>query len=399
MPPRAAVLRWPNGQTSFGRLAPSPPGTLNFLATEVEGPLAHRCQKADRIPRAQLDPGPFQVAVASQSADGDPLYVEATLLEYVPMIYPSMLKRVAAIAGGEGIGLDTQDQATLSRVTQGVLHHLLEGNCTDPTAVRRACNALERPSIELELTRVDHSGAASHDYRCNALSGEGFGDEAEGDLGEMLDRLKDGEHLYLNATHAIRGDAHSMAISATRLPGDRVRVSLFNPNGWHRVARSGSHSRIPAIAKTVSLKDARAALVSLAGGVIEVPVHMRGGVSPIWHDPAAGEPLFVWLSALNPKVQWHSTGQRMTPQKGPDCSVEVVFAWLASVLPEADYKLAKAHVLNILTQAALYHDLDKRVVERLRERVTSGLSAHAMATGRCETPPAKVARTGDARHP
>ncbi|MBW8833131.1 MAG: hypothetical protein JF606_27880 [Burkholderiales bacterium] len=72
-----------------------------------------------------------------------------------------------------------------------------------------------------------------------------------------------------------------------------------------------------------------------------------------------------------------------------------MFAWLASVLPEADYKLAKAHVLNILTQAALYHDLDKRVVERLREHVTSGLSAHAMPTGRCETPRCRVADADD----
>jgi hypothetical protein len=257
---------------------------------------------------------------------------------------------------------------------------------------------LQRASIELTLIQVDHTGTVSHDYKCKALNSEGFGDEAEGNLGEMLDGLQEGEHLYLRVTQAMHGDdSHSLTISATRIPGNQVQVSLFNPNGWRRIARSDSYSRIPAIGKTVSLKDAREALGSLPGGVIELPAHMSGGVSPNWHASSAGEPLSVWLSAVNPEMQWQATGQRMTPQKANDCSIEVEFAWLASVLSEADYKLVKAHVLNILTQAALYHQLDKRVVERLRERVTSSLSAHAMATDRCETPPAKIARTDAGR--
>jgi hypothetical protein len=86
------------------------------------------------------------------------------------------------------------------------------------------------------------------------------------------------------------------------------------------------------------------------------------------------------LRAVGPESMLQPTGQRMTPQKGQDCLIEVQFAWLASVLPEADYKLAKAHVLNVLTEAAEANDLDEEVLERLRQRATSSLSAHAMAT-------------------
>lgn len=382
MSPRAAVLRWPNGHTSFGRWAGNPPTSLSFLAAEVEGPLEQRTHKAHRVLRGRLDPGPIRVAVVSAGAEADQAYVEPRLLEYLPTIYPSMLKELAATAGGADSGLRTQDRATLSKVLQGVLHHLLEGSCANAAAVRRVCDALARPSIELTLTRVDVTGKASHDYRCKAWNGEGFGDEAEGDLGEFLESLEQGEHLYLRTGHAVCGEAHSLAISATRLSGNQVQISLFNPNGWDRSICSNSHDRTPAIGKTVSLENARVALSALAGGIIEPPVHMRVRANRNWHDTAAGEPLAVWLRGVNPELSLQPTGHRMTPQKGGDCSIEVMFAWLASMLPEADYKLAKAHVLNILTQAALYHDLDMRVVERLRERVTSSLSAHAMAISR-----------------
>lgn len=376
MPPRAAVLRWPNGQTSCGRLAVGPLASLNFMATEIEGPLAQRCQKADRIVQAPLDPRPIQVAVVSEGDAEDLLYVEPTLLDTVPQIHPSMLKELAETAGGEDEGVNTKEQTTLSSVILGVLNHL-EANCTDPTAMRQARNALERPFIEIKLTRVEEAGRDSHDYRCQILNGDGD-DDAMGDLGKMLERLEEGEHLYLRATHSIHPECHSLAISATRLAGEQVQVSLFNSNGWGRIARSNTHDRFPAIGKTVSLDKARAALNSLAGGVIELPAPMRGRVSPIWHDLVAGAPLSAWLRAVNPELKMQPTGKHMTPQKDSDCAIEVEFAWLASVLSEADYKLAKAHVLNILTQAAVHNELHERVVKRLRDRVTSSLSAHAM---------------------
>ena len=73
-----------------------------------------------------------------------------------------------------------------------------------------------------------------------------------------------------------------------------------------------------------------------------------------------------------------ATGRQMTPQKRDDCTLEVEFAWLANVLPEADYKLAKAHVLNMLAHAPAPAGVDEAVLQRLRERVTSSLSGQSV---------------------
>ena len=196
----------------------------------------------------------------------------------------------------------------------------------------------------------------------------------------MLQALGPGEHLLLRASQT-QGDAgHALAISLTRLEGDGVRVNLLNPNGWGGIARREHFHQLPAIAKVLSIDQAREALALLSGHVIEPPEVVRSPAAlENWHRVANGAPLTAWLRAAGPDSVLQPTRQRMTPQKGQDCLVEVQFAWLASVLPEADYKLAKAHVLNVLTQAGVANDADQPVLERLRQRATSSLSAHAMA--------------------
>lgn len=69
----------------------------------------------------------------------------------------------------------------------------------------------------------------------------------------------------------------------------------------------------------------------------------------------------------------------MKPQKADDCAIEVEFAWLASVLPPADYKLAKAHVLNVLAQAAKTAGWSETELQRLQDRITTSLSGYAMS--------------------
>ena len=381
MAPRAAVLRWPNGATSDGQLVFNGQGQAMFHAAQVDDTFAARCDKPGRAGRSEADPGPIEVAVTSTSDDGDVAQVEPALLRTLPGIYPNHLEDLAETAGGAPGGLRTADGIALSHVMQGVLRHI-EQDSADPVAVRRAFDALERPFIEVMLDPVEQPDGAARGYRCEVFEPELRYGEPEHDLGEMLHALGPGEHLLLRGTQSRGDDVHALAISITRLDGGLVQVNLLNPNGWGGIARREHFDRHPAIGKVLTIDQAHAALTSLSGHVIEPPAAMQSSAARAsWHRVEDGSPFAAWLRAVGPDSVLQPTGQRMTPQKGEDCLIEVQFAWLASVLPEADYKLAKAHVLSILTGAAEANDLEEEVLERLRQRATSSLSAHAMATG------------------
>lgn len=99
-----------------------------------------------------------------------------------------------------------------------------------------------------------------------------------------------------------------------------------------------------------------------------------------WNRCESGVPLLQWFKqGIATGTDPQATQLRMKPQKSHDCSIEVQFAWLASVLPRADYKLAKAHVLNVLAETATSDGLSEYVVERLKDRTTSALSGHVMS--------------------
>jgi len=77
-----------------------------------------------------------------------------------------------------------------------------------------------------------------------------------------------------------------------------------------------------------------------------------------------------------------------TPQKAGDCGIEALFAFMASALQPADYKLAKATCLNTLVQLAdrpkppgtAHANPALQVARRhLQERITSSLSGHMVA--------------------
>ncbi|MGM9488055.1 hypothetical protein [Ideonella sp. YS5] len=348
-----------------------------FFADETDGPLARRCLKPARMARSEAEPGPIEVALVPGS-DAEPLtHVAPRLLEAVPGLYPNMLEDLAETAGGEPGGLRHDDLATLSRVMQVVLHHI-EDDATDPGAVRRAREALERPFVHVTL-EAEPGSAGPRVYRCDTLDADGI--PISPDLRSMLQGLEVGGHLLLHVAQACDDAVHWLAICATRISDRQVQVNLFNPNGWGALAGRNGFDRIPAIGKSLSIEEAAEALSDLNGGVIDFPAAVRSSrAREQWHNVGGGSPLSAWLRAAGPATL-QLAPHRMTPQKSEDCGVEVEFAWLASVLPEQDYKLAKAHGLNVLLQAAEANDLDESVTQRLRERITSSLSGHSMATG------------------
>jgi hypothetical protein len=364
---------------SEGQLEVNRQGQAVFHAARVDSTLAARCEKPERAGRCEVRPGPIEVAVTSTGDDGGIALVEPALLRALPRIRAHHLEDLAETAGGRRGGLRNADAIALSAVMQGVLRHIEQAS-TNPVAVRRAVDALERPFIKVFFDAVEQPDGVALGYRCRVFEPDLPYGEPERDLGAMLHALSPGEHLLLRGSQRRGDDVHVLPISLTRLDEDRVYVNLLNSNGWGAIAHRGDFFRRPGIGKVLTIDQASAALMSLSGQVIEPPA--LGQSAPAsWHQSANGAPLAAWLRAVGPESVLQPTGQRMTPQKGPDCLIEANFAWLGSVLPEADYKLAKAHVLNILAEAAEANELDEGVLERLWQRATSSLSAHAMATG------------------
>jgi hypothetical protein len=368
MPPRTAVLQWPNGKKTAGVLTSQGGTAPAFFANQVDGPLANR-----RV--ATTQPGPIEVEIASTHHRAGRVRVTPRLMDQVPGVSPQMLIALADAAGGGDRGTHTTDKETLSRLMHAAVGQVA-GNCTDPVAVGRVLRALEQPFVEFTLL------AEGDDDRYEFLGAE-YDATAGLDLPERLQDLEQGEHLLTRIVlERETGGAHALAISATRLSDSEVRLSLINSNGWRVVAQRDGFEAAPAIAKTVSLNAACMALESLRDGFEPPAEYQSSPLSHDWHRLAGGAPLYAWLDKVPSNSRLMPTRDRMRPQKGQDCAIETEFAWLATVLPRADYKLAKAHVLNALLQAAMTNGLGKEVQQRLRDRVTTSLSAHAMETGR-----------------
>jgi hypothetical protein len=368
IPPRA-TLRWPNGEGSEGRLEVSTSGRLHFLADGVNGrPLEDRCEQ--RPDRSELDPAPIPVSLSPGPADGGPVHVTPTLMRTLPKVDPAVLQMLARTAARTSdAGVSEQAEKAFTKIMAAALRHM-EADCTDPAAVRRARASLMRP-FSVEMVPSPSGGYFS--------MVEGGRNE---DPGRALMHLEEGEHLFLRVAQQGERDAHALAVSATLLPGGQVRLSIFNSLGWGHMSEglqlaTGLTSRHAAVGKLMSLEDASKALSFLSSHVVDF-ADRTPTEDAAWRAPGAGLPLWVWLSTFGPDdVELQPTGPQTTPQKSADCGIEVQFAWLASVLPEADYKLAKANVLDALAHSQ--EERDGLVLQHLKERVTSSLSGYAMA--------------------
>ena len=375
MGPRAAVLQWPDGERkkATGHMVCEDGMARAFLADRVRGPLKDRCEKHPEM--ASLRPGPIEVEFAAASARGGRAKVTPRLMEQVPGVDAAMLKGIADVAGGSNVGIDEDEEVVLSNVMRSAVRQIA-ATCIDPDAVGRAIRALERPFLLFAFA------ATGEDDRY-VSRGAAFSPQGAPYLADTLARLERGEHLLVRIAldrnvPGTEPDGHRLNMTATRQSDDRVQLSLVNSNGWPVVARRGGFERAPEIAKTVSLGAACEALESLHHGTFHPSADYRAH----WHALHAGVPLYTWLrDEVERRSEFAVTQLNMRPQKRWDCAIEVEFAWLASVLHKADYKLVKAHMLNTFLQAAVDNGSPPAVVKRLRERVTSSLSARAMETG------------------
>lgn len=150
---------------------------------------------------------------------------------------------------------------------------------------------------------------------------------------------------------------------------------------------------LPALFKTVSPNQAVAALQDLLSGCL--PPRPPDVSAQAWTHPARAHPLLAWWNRAGSvdtriSADFHGRGEplRSSRQKSNDCTSECVFAFLVTVLPPADYKLAKAACLNTLVQIAdrleppdtVAADAPLQVARRrLEQRITTSLSGHMVA--------------------
>ena len=207
----------------------------------------------------------------------------------------------------------------------------------------------------------------------------------------MLDALSPGQHLYVPVTEEVQGlGGHGLAIAVTRHTEGSYRLSVINSEGWPSLGRAKGCD-MPAVFKTLSRQEMLDAMARLLSGA--ALVQPPGAAAGTWYG-RKGLPLLTWLQKAGntdaePCARYHGGMDfRQRPQKGFDCGIEVSFAFMATVLPPAVYKLAKAAGLNALKE--IYQALkesgdvpdDMRTYmaeQRLNERITNALSGSVAA--------------------
>ncbi|GKT21134.1 hypothetical protein [Acidovorax sp. SUPP3334] len=407
MPPRMAVLRWPNREVSEGHLSGSPSAGLVFHPLPKSGPLGERkstwpaldvenltlesfteymqnMQNMQNIALNESEPRDIEVVLAEETEAGDVPSVRPKLLDTVPGIPQEALETLANVASGVSEdGTDMYSRFELGLILSAALSSM-ESQCEDPAAVRHAKQAIDQGSCMIFLTLEQEVADGVHRRysMSNAM-------ESAEQIHRILQSLEEGGHRLWHVSQSKGEKAHALAISATRIEGGNVRLSVFNSNGWTTSLGEGLAPYSPAAFKIMPIADAAAALETFGDESMAPAENLPKPWLDLWEKSAAGTPLLSWLANAGP----HGSApllseQSMPPQKANDCAIEVQFAWLASVLPPADYKLVKAHTLNVLAQA---DGNSEKTLRRLHERITTSLSGYAVA----QAPAGAEARAAD----
>lgn len=411
-PPAPASLRWPDGRLSAGTVRTTPAGPL-FAVDRADVVLAERGNKG---PAAASSARLGTVLLAAEPGDRPDVFVprlpslpqapglgerwfgtgqvwHSPTLDGTTAATPLALTRdalaaVVGVAGGTpGERLDWNQQA----IVQHLLAHGLQRvapQCADPAEAVRVAQALHSDH-ELFLLYGLPALEASAGQACASFDAKAFKRHLAG--------LRPGQHGYVRVT-LVHGDtAHALAIAVRKEGRRQVRLAAINPAGWPQVSPGDAgppgHDRVvPAVFRRMDVDAAAAALAGLLAGPLPAGPAPNGV-----HDwVCSGQPLHAWLAGLGAapagglQADFHGTGRPLltAPQKADDCTVERIFAFMASALPPADYKLAKAAGLNLLVQLADRLEPPDTAVpdpaleaarSYLQWRLTSSLSGSAVA--------------------
>ena len=256
--------------------------------------------------------------------------------------------------------------------------------CQSPQAIENVAQALLMDDSALYLHTDRPSASGSHWGKATAS----FDHRT---FERRLAILEPGQHWYIRTVLAGEEGAHGMGVNIQKQPDGKVRVSVINSHGWGSIPHHGN-GVVPAAFKTVSMEEAVSAMGKLLSEPLPPPVAMS---DEHWTAVDKGIPLEEWLNGMDrhesrPSARFHGPGQPLvsTRQKASDCVIESMFAFMASALPPADYKIAKAACLNTLVQIAdrleppgtASADPDLQAARRrLQERITTSLSGYMVA--------------------
>jgi hypothetical protein len=430
-PIRHPRLQWPDGRESAGTVHHTPQGPVFEPAAGSDAVLSDRdLNKPGRADGCK--PTPLPVALApgrpggeryvprlpgALSADDfdangglkvgrdlhrivDPAAPRVTSVRHMETMSREDLEDLVVVAGGA----DRGRRRGTSCDHQAVLKHLfvrtleaMAWQCSDPRAAMNLARAWSGPDSVLHVA-TPPPGTADGPRQSVQSS---FAD-AEAFRARLYE-LQAGQHLHVRVLQSnAAGEAHGMGLAFSRLAGDNVRVSIVNPQGWFD-PQLERHSAIPGVFKTLSTGEAASAMADLLAG--RIPPRRQSVADAAWADTALGHPLLAWLGHAGPagsalSADFHGTGRSLTSarQKAGDCGIEAMFAFMATALPPADYKLAKAACLNTLVQVAdrvappgsADPDSPLQVARsRLQDRITSSLGGHMVAPGAARAMPAK----------
>lgn len=396
--PRATLV-WPDGRRSAGHVRETAEGPVFEIAsTKHDAVLAKRGRKQPAgwhhawprplsVAAAPGDPTgrkfaprlPTVLTASDFNEDGslpigrtchhrpagdDAQQVEACLLTSMQAQH---LGRLAKVAGGWSEGTSGEHLVVLQHLFGRSLDAVAP-QCVDPRSVSHVARALSEGDSALWL--VDFHSRSARDP--TGFTKASFDAPA---FRERLANLGPGQHWYVRVTaehdgvkhqsdQKVAAAGHSLGLGIQKQPDGNFRVSVINPNGWPKTQPKGQAYPLPwrsqttdrpAVFKTVTLDDADTAMQALLSNRWPIrPPELRKTTRT---EAALGRPLLAWLQNMGPAGSMLSDDFRgdgrplvSAPQKSGDCGIESLFAFMATALQPADYKLAKAACLATLMQ-------------------------------------------------
>lgn len=382
---------------SAGEIETLPAGGWGFRPRVDSEVLAERFEKKSSRP---LPESALLLKVSTSSSQAGPIVVpHLPSLQSFPTIRHHGLEfQVAVTANGPTYAVQRSDLARLVVSTGGLQGGLnapqrlaarrlmadavaaIADRCVDPQAAMAAARALgEAPWVNVQL-KV--GGDTINSLGDDKVGGElGLCLQPVESAGSRLSRLMVGEHLVVPWAQ-FRVSGHTMVLGITRVSDTHVTMTAVN-SATFTDAGDVSYS------KTVELADAANALAGLQDG--QVPSRPPYMPKYVWGEPKSGGILLQLLHETAPAAPMAlpSTESTTRQKQSSDCGTESYFAWLSTVMPPADYKLAKASMLHGLAELAdgLADDADpagRELLEaarvRLNERLTTSLAGHAVAS-------------------
>jgi len=394
-----ATLVWPDGRKSAGQVCETPEGPVFEIASATHDAVLARRGRKQPAGWHNARPRPLPVAAASGDSTGRkfvprlppvlsatdfnedgslpigrnyhqrPLGDHAQEVEACRLIsmQAQCLGRLAKVAGGWSEGTPDEHLVALQHLFGRSLD-AIAAQCTDPRSVSHVAQALSEEDSALWLVNF-HSRAARDPTGFTKASFDALA------FRERLAKLAPEQHWYVRviAEHdgfqyhshkKVATSGHSLGMGIQKQPDGNFRVSVINPNGWTITQPKGKpysvpwHNWItdrPAVFKTVTLNDADTAMQDLLSN--RWPIPPRELPKTAWTDAALGQPLLAWLQNMGPaearlSADFHGNGRPLVSarQKRGDCGIESLFAFMATALQRADYKLAKAACLATLMQ-------------------------------------------------